>query len=83
MIRLAERVGREPFFLGHQLAALRREYGQDFDEQALAFGMDPERLAFLALCRMPVTGSDLEKIAGRMGMEAEALGELLQVDLLG
>jgi hypothetical protein len=28
MIRLAERVGRDPFFLGYHLAAMRREYGQ-------------------------------------------------------
>jgi hypothetical protein len=32
---------------------------------------------------MPATALDLARIAGALGMEAEALGELLQLDLLG
>jgi hypothetical protein len=84
MIRLAERVGREPSFLGYHLVAMRKEYAQSFDEQAAAFGLDAEALANLALCRMPATALDLATIAdAAFGMEAENLGELLQLDLLG
>jgi hypothetical protein len=43
MIRLAERVGREPFFLAYQLALLRQEYGQAVE----AFGMELGSLAEL------------------------------------
>jgi hypothetical protein len=78
MIRLAERAGREPFFLAYHLAQLRREYGQTFAEQAAAFGLEPEGLAWLALCRMPATAEDLERIASHMAMEPAALGELLR-----
>jgi hypothetical protein len=63
MTRLAERVGREPFFLGYHLAALRSEYAQSFDEQALAFGLDAEALAKLALCKVPTTAAQVEQIA--------------------
>jgi hypothetical protein len=82
IIRLAQRISNEPFFLAYHLAALRREYGQSFQEQADAFGLDAEDLAKLARCRMPATPLNLATIAGAMGMEAESLGELLQVDLL-
>jgi hypothetical protein len=83
LIRFAERASRDPFFLGYHLAALRREYAQGFDEQAAAFGIDAETLARLALCRMPATALDLATIAAAFGMEPAALGELLQLDLLG
>jgi hypothetical protein len=68
MIRFAHRASREPFFLSHHLAALRREYGQTFAEQAAAFGLDPERLAWLALCGMPATSLDLATIADAFDM---------------
>jgi hypothetical protein len=83
MIRLAERASSHPTFLGYHLAALRREYGQTFDEQAQSFGLDAEALAKLALCRMQATALDLATIADAFGIEAEALGVLLQLDLLG
>jgi hypothetical protein len=82
MICLAERVSRDVFYLSHHLAALRKEYGLSFAEQAATFGLEPEGLAWLALCSMPATAEDLARIAGPLGMEAEALGELLQLDLL-
>jgi transcriptional regulator with XRE-family HTH domain len=83
MTRLAERVGREPFFLGYQLAQLRQEYGQTIEEQAAAFGLDLDLWSRLALCRMPATMEDLAKIAARFGLEPDRLAELLQVDLGG
>jgi hypothetical protein len=61
---------------------MRKEYAQTFDEQTHSFGLDPERLAWLALWGMPATAEDLGRIAGAMGMEGEALGEMLQLDLL-
>jgi hypothetical protein len=83
MIRLAERVSREPFYLGYQLAQLRQEYGQTTLEQAAAFGLDLDRWSRLALCRMPATVEDLAKIAAYVGLEPDRLAELLQVDLEG
>jgi hypothetical protein len=83
MIRLAERVGREPFFLGYQLALLRQEFGQTIEEQSAAFGLDLDRWSRLALCRMPATTEDLAKIAAYVGLEPDRLSELLQVDLEG
>jgi hypothetical protein len=50
------------------------------DERA---GRDLDRWSRLALCRMPATTSDLERIAWAFGMEPSRWAELLQVDLEG
>jgi hypothetical protein len=81
--RAAERVRSQPFFLAAVLLDWADREGLDDAALAARLGCAPQVLASLLLCRRPVgTGSqfrqDVERIAGRFGLEVQRLAEAIR-----
>jgi len=72
-----EETATRPDFCGFQLAALRRRHNVSIEEQAASLGLELERLAKLALCRVPANQAEIDLIAGYVGMDPERLAEVL------
>jgi hypothetical protein len=81
--RLAQRVTSDPGFLAAALAAYGKSEGLDDAALAARLGCDPPILTNLRLCRMPRPqppqfGQDVERIAGRFGVQAEVLADMVR-----
>jgi hypothetical protein len=72
-------IGKDPSFVGHTLARLRREQNLTPEQQARALGIDLERLMALSSSRMPRDAAEVSMVAARMGWEASRLADLLGV----
>lgn len=72
-----EDTATRPDFCGHQLAGLRRRHNLTLEEQAASLGLGLERLAKLALCRVPADQAEMDLIAGYVGLDPERLAEVL------
>ena len=70
----------DPRLVGHRLARLRRQQHITPAQQALALGVDMERLTALSSCRIPWNSAEVEMIAARMGWEVGRLADLLGVN---
>lgn len=80
---LARRVGRDPFFLAAALDAYARSERLDERGLARALGCAPATLTPLRLCRRPrpepaAFRADVERIAGRFGVDAATLAQLVR-----
>src|SRR5262245_57442928 len=82
--RLARRVMSDPFFLAAPLACFAQS--ERLDDRALAerLGCDVSALTALRLCRSPDPRppgfwTDIEVIAGRFGVNADALAEAVRL----
>ena len=80
---LARRVESDPFFLAEVLARYARAERLDDLGLAEALGCTPETLTMLRLCRAPRTeapgfGEDVDCIAGRVGLDADRLAEVVR-----
>jgi hypothetical protein len=69
----------DPFFVGYKLAQLRRQENLTLEQQADALHLDLEQLAFLSLCQTPKDLVDVELLAGKVGMSAAKLAQLLGI----
>ena len=81
LAQLAARVAADPLFVAYQLAQLQRERGLTDGLLALTLDMDPERLPYLRLCRVPHAdrwAEDVAQIARAAGCDADRLAEALR-----
>lgn len=73
-LALALRVGDDPFFAAHALAA---RFGPDWFEACCSeWNLTPEQTTRLALCRRPATDDDVARIADYVPCDAAAVAEL-------
>ncbi|HVC33995.1 MAG TPA: hypothetical protein VNL16_10840 [Chloroflexota bacterium] len=80
---LARRVQDDPFFLASALKGYARSEGLDERGLAAALSCPIETLVKLALCRRPrpappVFREDVDRIATRFGVRADALAEIVR-----
>jgi hypothetical protein len=83
--RLAERASRDPWFLGHALAAYQQKHGLDDAALARELGAnDTAVVVALRLCRRPGAAEpnwtmeeDVEEIARRFGINPAALARII------
>ncbi len=88
LFRAAERGANHSFFLAATLRAYADLEALDDDGLAARLGCHRGDLPALALCRRPETGDafamDVQRIAGRFGVDAARLAEIVRlVDALG
>jgi hypothetical protein len=82
---LAARVAGDPYFLVSVLAAYQRRHGLDDAGLAALLGRNVAVLTPLRLCRRPgvaepswTSGEDVAEIARRFGLDAAALGRVVE-----
>lgn len=81
LAHLAARVATDPLFMAYALAQLQRERGLTDGLLALTLDMDPERLPYLRLCRVPRAdrwAEDVAQIARSAGCDTDRLAEALR-----
>jgi hypothetical protein len=81
---LARRVMSDPFFLASPLACFAQSEGLDEPALAARLGCDVAVLTALRLCRSPDPRppgfwKDVQAIAGRLGLQADALAEAVRL----
>lgn len=80
---LARRVATDPAFLAWALAGYARGEGLDDAGLAAALGCPVPTLTTLRLCRLPAADppafrQDIDRIAGRFGVDADVLAEAVR-----
>lgn len=81
LAHFADRCRREPFFLGYRLARYAERYGLSHERMLARLDCDADQWQTLEMCRAPGwegadREADLDAIAGRFGLDREALEEM-------